>query len=209
MWTVVVMQALQASLHLHGRYKTLNDKCGKQRKMIDVMKLEKAKVDTAAGELKSKNLTLEKELKDMRAERDRHSLELVEARAALAEEQRLVAGLKDQVMKIASVAMCKAKAELYKEYLAGEHSGWNRDEMQEMVETYEEMCRLEELSPEQDDEQVLDENQLTQDVGAGDIPLNDLPVIDPPPVDDTIVDQSGVDQSHAADDASRLDPPVN
>ena len=52
--------------------------------MIDVMKLEKAKVDTAAGELERKNLTLEKEFKEMKAERDRNSLESTEARTALA-----------------------------------------------------------------------------------------------------------------------------
>ena len=165
--------------------------------MIDVMKLEKAKVDAAAGELKSKNSALEKELREIKAERDRHSLELAEARAALTEEQRLVAGLEDQVMKVASVALCKAKAELYKEYLAGEHSSWNREEMQEMVETYEEMCRLEGLSSEQNDEQAP-----TRDAGAGDIPLDDHPVVDPPPVD------AVVDQSHSGD-AARLDPPAS
>jgi hypothetical protein len=203
MITFVAVQSLQTSLHLHGRYRGLSDKYGKQRKLIEVMKQEKAKVDSAAEELKGKNSTLEKELEDMRAERDRQSLELAEARAALVEEQRLVAGLKDQVMNVASVAMCKAKAELYREYLAGDHRNWNRDEMQEMVEACEEMCRLEELSPGQNEEQVLDENQLSQGVGAGDNPLNDLPVVDPSLADATNVNQP------PADDTTRLDPPVN
>ena len=64
----------------------MNDKCGKQRKMIDVMKLDKAKVDKAAEDLERKNLALAKELEEVKAERDRHSSESTEARAALAEE---------------------------------------------------------------------------------------------------------------------------
>ena len=185
MLTFDVVQSLQASLHLYGRYKTLGDKYGKQRKMVDVAKQEKAQADKAVEELTRKNLALEKELSEMKVDRDRHSLESTEARAALIEEQHNVAALKAQLTSIASAALIKAKAELYKEYMSGQHANWSREEMEEMVEAYEEMCRLE-----------ADDNALPE----GD------DVVGLPPVDD----QSTVNQSPAdpVDAASTLDPPA-
>ena len=179
------MQSLQASLHLYGRYKLLGDKYGKQRKLVDVTKQEKAQADKAVEELTRKNLALEKELSDLKADRDRHSLESTEARAALIEEQHNVAALKAQLTSIASAALIKAKAELYKEYMSGQHANWSREEMLEMIEANDEMRRLEE-----------EDNAL--DKGAD--------VAGLPPVDDP----SNVNQSPAdpVDAASTLDPPV-
>ena len=179
------MQSLQASLHLYGRYKLLGDKYGKQLKLVDVTKQEKAQADKAVEELTRKNLALEKELSDLKADRDRHSLESTEARAALIEEQHNVAALKAQLTSIASAALIKAKAELYKEYMSGQHANWRREEMLEMIEANDEMRRLEE-----------EDNAL--DKGAD--------VAGLPPVDDpSNVNQSPVDP---VDAASTLDPPA-
>ena len=123
--------------------------------MNDVIKVEKAKVDKAAEEFERKNLALEKELKEVRAERDQQSHESTKARVAFAEKQCLVADLKEQLLSIASAAICKAKTELYKDYLSGEHTKWNSVDIKEMINTYEEMRRLEESSLEEGEEQSI------------------------------------------------------
>ena len=156
----------------------MGDKYGKQRKLVDVTKQEKAQADKAVEELTRKNLALEKELSEMKAERDRHSLESTEARAALIEEQHNVAALKAQLTSIASAALIKVKAELYKEYMSGQHANWSREEMQEMVETYDEMRRLEE-----------DDNAIPEDAVNPSIvnqspadPANAASTLDPPAI---------------------------
>jgi hypothetical protein len=78
---------LQGSLQLHERFKVMSDRCGKQKKSIDVLKMEKAKVDKTVEELQQKNMALEKELLEVKAERDRHAQESTEARAEV-DEQR-------------------------------------------------------------------------------------------------------------------------
>ena len=163
----------------------MGDKYGKQRKLVDVTKQEKAQTDKAVEELTRKNLTLEKELREMKADRDRHSLESTKARAALIEEQHNVAALKAQLTSIASAALIKAKAELYKEYLSCQHANWSREEMQEMIEAYDEMRRLEE-----------DDNALPEGADVAGLP----PVVDP-----STVKQSPADP---VDAASTLDPPA-
>ena len=112
-------------------------------------------------------------------------MESTEARAALIEEQQNVAALKAQLTSRASAALIKAKAELYKEYMSGQHANWSREDMEEMIEAYEEMCRLE-----------ADDNALPE----GD------DVVGLPPVDDlSTVNQSPADP---VDAASTLDPPA-
>ena len=54
--------------------------------MNDIIKVEKAKVDKAVEELERKNLALEKELNEVKAERDRQSQESTKARAATVEQ---------------------------------------------------------------------------------------------------------------------------
>ena len=163
----------------------MGDKYGKQRKLIDVTRQEKAQADKAVEELTRKNLALEKELSEMKADRDRHSLESTEDRAALIEEQHNVVALKAQLMSIASAALIKAKAELYKEYMSGQHANWSLEEMQEMVETYDEMRRLEE-----------GDNALPEGADVAGL----QPTVDPP-----IDNQSPADPTEAA---SLLDPPA-
>ena len=72
--------------------------------------------------------------------------------------------------------------------------------MKETIDIYEEMCRLEESSPGQDEEQMLDET-LLEGANAVDLPLTDLPVVDPPNVENSLV--------YPTTDTSTLDPPVN
>ncbi|KAK0585021.1 hypothetical protein LWI29_022335 [Acer saccharum] len=117
------------------------------KKANDTLKADKAKVNSALKELKQKCIALEKDLKDKEEERDRYREESTKAKAVVVEQERLVADLKEQPASIAAAAMCKARAEVFKEYLSSEHVNWSREEMQEVVDTYEKMLRLEELSP--------------------------------------------------------------
>ena len=68
----------------------------------------------------------------------------------VAEKEGVVASLEDELTSIASIAICKARAELFKEYLSGQHVDWKQEEMQEVIDACEEMLRLEEPSPEEE-----------------------------------------------------------
>ncbi|KAK0570954.1 hypothetical protein LWI29_008929 [Acer saccharum] len=143
-------QALQAQLYLRDRYKSTNDKCQKLKKVNDALRAEKAKADARLNDLEQKVFVLENNLKSMEEERDRHREESTNARAMVAEKEGQVASLEDQLTSIASIAICKARAELFKEYLSGQHVNWNQAEMQEVIDTCEEMLRLDEPSPEEE-----------------------------------------------------------
>ncbi|KAK0580585.1 hypothetical protein LWI29_003774 [Acer saccharum] len=143
-------QALQAQLYLRDRYKSTNDKCQKLKKVNDVLKADKAKADAHLNDLEQKVSVLENNLKSMEEERDRHREESTKARAMVAEKDGQVASLEDQITSIASIAICKARAELFKEYLSGQHINWDRAEMQEVIDTCDEMLRLEGSSPEEE-----------------------------------------------------------
>ncbi|KAK1568563.1 hypothetical protein Q3G72_026020 [Acer saccharum] len=140
-------EVLQAQLHLHDRYKMVSDKCAKFKKANDTLKADKAKVDNALKELEQKYITLEKNLKGNEEERDRHLKESTKAKAVVVKQKRLVTELKEQLTSIATTTMCKARAEIFKEYLSNEHVNWSHEEMQEVIDTYEEMLRLEQSSP--------------------------------------------------------------
>ena len=53
-------------MQLQERFKTIADRCGKQKKSIDVLKIEKAMVDKTVAELQGKNAALEKELMEVK-----------------------------------------------------------------------------------------------------------------------------------------------
>ncbi|KAK0589377.1 hypothetical protein LWI29_013417 [Acer saccharum] len=142
-------QALQAQLYLRDRYKLVSDKCAKFKKANDTLRADKAKVDASLKDLEQKVSVLENNLKGMEEERDRYREESTKAKAIVVEKECLVTNLEDQLTSIASVAICKARAELFKEYLSGEHINWNCAEMQEVIDTCEEMLRLEGSSPEE------------------------------------------------------------
>ncbi|KAK0590525.1 hypothetical protein LWI29_028418 [Acer saccharum] len=128
-------EVLQAQLHLHDRYKMVSDKCVKFKKANDTLKADKAKVDNALKELEQKYITLEKNLKGKEEERDQHLEESTKAKAVVVKQKRLVTELKEQLTSIANTTMCKAKAEIFKEYLSGEHVNWSHEEMQEVIDT--------------------------------------------------------------------------
>ena len=187
-------------MQLQERFKTIADRCGKQKKSIDVLKIEKAMVDKTVAELQGKNAALEKELTEVKAVRDRYAQESTEAHAEVDEQKSLVCSLEEQLTTIASTAICKAKAKLYQEYLSGEHKKWDVDMMREMIDLYEEMKRLEGTSPGQNDEQTLDEDAHREGANAADLPL-----VDPPFVDSTPVDPS----TNPSIAAPTVDPPAS
>jgi hypothetical protein len=159
-------------LQLQERFKTIADRCGKQKKSIDVLKIEKAMVDRTVAELQGKNAVLEKELAEVKEAKDRYAQESTEARAEVDKQKGIVVALEDRLTTIAATAICKAKAELFQQYLSGNHDKWDIDMMKEMVALYEEMKMMEESSPGQD-EQALVENATPEDTNAVDPPLID------------------------------------
>ncbi|KAK0595506.1 hypothetical protein LWI29_007323 [Acer saccharum] len=142
-------QALQAQLHLRDRYKLVSDKCAKFKKANDTLRADKAKVDASLKDLEQKVSVLENNLKGMEEERNRYCEESTKAKAIVVEKECLLTSLEDQLTSIASAAMCKARAEIFKEYLSGEHINWKREEMQEVIDTCEEMLKLEGSSSEE------------------------------------------------------------
>ncbi|KAK1576519.1 hypothetical protein Q3G72_014639 [Acer saccharum] len=142
-------QALQTQLHLSDRYKLVSDKCEKFKKANDTLQADKAKVDASLKDLEQKVSVLENNLKGMEEERDRYREESTKAKVIVVEKECLVTSLEDQLTSIASAAMCKAKVEIFKEYLSGEHINWKREEMQEVIDICEEMLRLEGSSSEE------------------------------------------------------------
>ena len=129
-------------LHLLDRYKTVNDRCAKLQKLNDTSRAENARLDKAVKELEVKNLALEEEVKGLKEERDRHRDESTRSNEVITEQERLVTGLKDQLLTMAAEAICKTRAKLFKEYLSGKHVDWDSKKMQEEVNLYEEMERF-------------------------------------------------------------------
>ncbi|KAK0608710.1 hypothetical protein LWI29_034894 [Acer saccharum] len=109
-------QAYQATLHLHGRYKAINDKSVALRKVA-----------------------LEEELKNERAG---HQAEVARLNEAAGQQDKTIEVLRERALSISVEAVCKTRAELFKEYLSGDHLKWNPQTMQEEIDMYEEMRRL-------------------------------------------------------------------
>ena len=150
-------------MHLHGRYKSVSDRYSKLKKSSDLLKADKAKSDKAVKDLELENLAQGEELKRAREEVDRLTQELAKSKEAAAEQELQVAALEGQVQSIASAATVRARAELFKQYLAGENAQWDQQEMQDEVDAYEEELKLEaELAAEGDD--VAE--QVEEDVGV-------------------------------------------
>ncbi|KAI9186512.1 hypothetical protein LWI28_018001 [Acer negundo] len=132
-------QAYQATLHLHGRYKAINDKSVALRKAGDALKAENAKLSTEKSLIEQQKVTLEEELRNERA---RHQAEVAKLKEAAGQQDKTIEALRERAMSIAVEAVCKTRAELFKEYLLGDHSKWNPQTMQEEIDIYEEMQRL-------------------------------------------------------------------
>ncbi|KAK0600377.1 hypothetical protein LWI29_014374 [Acer saccharum] len=129
-------QAYQATLHLHGRYKAINDKSVALRKAGDALKVENAKLSTEKSVIEQQKIALEEALKN---ERDRHQAEVVKLKEVADQQDQTIEALRERALSIAVEAVCKTRAELFKEYLSGDHSKWNPQEMQEEIDIYEEM----------------------------------------------------------------------
>ena len=114
---------MQVQLHLHDRYKAVTDKCTKLQKSNDALQVDNAKLNTQVKEEKQKSLALEEELKKMV---DCHQSEMKKAQE---EHDKVVESLKNRAMTIGAEAVCKTRAELFKEYLSGAHAYWNFKEM--------------------------------------------------------------------------------
>ncbi|KAK1568140.1 hypothetical protein Q3G72_021088 [Acer saccharum] len=132
-------QAYQATLHLHGRYKAINDKSVALRKVGDALKAENAKLSTEKSLVEQQKVALEDELKNERA---RHQAEVARLNEAAGQQDKTIEALRERALSIAVEAVCKTRAELFKEYLSGDHSKWNPQTMQEEIDMYEEMQRL-------------------------------------------------------------------
>ncbi|KAI9194614.1 hypothetical protein LWI28_007573 [Acer negundo] len=129
-------QAYQATLHLHGRYKAINDKSVALRKAGDALKAENAKLSTEKSLIEQQKTALEDELRNERA---RHQAEVAQLKEAAGQQDQTIEALRERALSIAVEAVCKTRAELFKEYLSGDHSKWNPQTMQEEIDIYEEM----------------------------------------------------------------------
>ncbi|KAI9161781.1 hypothetical protein LWI28_020627 [Acer negundo] len=132
-------QAYQATLHLRGRYKAINDKSVALRKAGDALKAENAKLSTEKSLIEQQKAALEEELRNERA---RHQAEVAQLKEATGQQDQTIEALRERALSIAVEAVCKTRAELFKEYLSGNHSKWNPQTMQEEIDIYEEMQHL-------------------------------------------------------------------
>ncbi|KAK0600572.1 hypothetical protein LWI29_016219 [Acer saccharum] len=132
-------EAYQATLHLHGRYKAINDKSVALCKVGDALKAENAKLSTEKSLIEQQKVALEEELKNERA---RHQAEVARLNEAASQQDKTIEALRERALSIAVEAVCKTRAELFKEYLSGDHLKWNPQTMQEEIDMYEEMQRL-------------------------------------------------------------------
>ncbi|KAK0605206.1 hypothetical protein LWI29_024170 [Acer saccharum] len=173
-------QAYQATLHLHGRYKAINDKSVALRKVGDALKAKNAKLSAEKSLVEQQKAVLEEELKNERA---RHQAEVARLNEAAGQQDKTIEALRERAISIAVEAVCKTRAGLFKEYLSGDHLKWIPQTMQEEIDMYEEMQRLK-----------LEESQ-----GAG---VDG----DVPHVDENLGDDASLDK----DDAATTDgPPQN
>ena len=184
-WLLLILekcaQAFQAQMHLHDRYKVVNDRCTKFRKAGDLLKADNAKLVKERDEMERQKVVAEQELK---AAEDRHQVELALIRDEVSQRDQVVADLKSRLLSIAAEAMCKARVELLKDYLSGAHSNWNLQELKDEVATFEELQGLDlEGSEEGVNDEVDAEGTQTLDKAAGAGENAAADVVDPAPTD--------------------------
>ena len=148
------VQAYQATLHLHGRYKVVNDKGVALRKAGDALKAENTKLAKEKEAMERQKMALEEELKKMV---DRHQSEMKKAQE---EHDKIVEKLRNRATLIGAEAVCKTRVLLFKEYWSGAHADWDSKEMQDEIDDYEEMERLKL-------EESLAEQGVVDEVGDG------------------------------------------
>ncbi|KAK0583271.1 hypothetical protein LWI29_035334 [Acer saccharum] len=97
-------QAYQATLHLHGRYKAVNDKSVALHKAGDALKAENAKLSTEKSVMEQQKIALEEALKN---ERDRHQAEVAKLKEAADQHEQTIEALRERALSIAVEAVCK------------------------------------------------------------------------------------------------------
>ena len=155
-------------MQLHDRYMVVSEKMSKLRKTNDAFKAANAMLTKEKAELEEQKAAVEA---DLQVERSRHLAELTLAKEEIAQRDQVVGELRTRLLSIAAEAVCKTRAEMFKEYLSGAHSKWNPQEMQEEVDTYDELQRLnlEESQEEAVDGQNVDGNQNPLDSAVVDV----------------------------------------
>ena len=145
-------------MQLHDRYMVVSEKMSKLRKTNDAFKAANAMLTKEKAELEEQKAAVET---DLQVERSRHLAELTLAKEEIAQRDQVVGELRTRLLSIAAEAVCKTRAEMFKEYLSGAHAKWNPQEMQDEVDTYDELQRLnlEESQEEAVDGQNVDGNQ--------------------------------------------------
>ena len=117
----------------------VSEKMSKLRKANDVFKATNATLTKEKTVLEEQKAAVEA---DLQVERSRHLAELTLAKEEIAQQDQVVGELRNRLLSIAAEAVCKTRAEMFKEYLSGAHAKWNPQEMQEEVDTYDELLRL-------------------------------------------------------------------
>ena len=160
----------------------VSEKMSKLRKTNDVFKATNATLAKEKKELEEQKAAVEA---DLQVERSRHLAELTLAKEEISQRDQVVGELKSRLLSIAAEAVCKTRAELFKEYLSGAHSNWNPQEMKEEIDTYDELLRfdLEESQEGAIDGQDVDGNQNPIDNDAVDVEESVAAGVDPAPTD--------------------------
>ncbi|KAK3229577.1 hypothetical protein Dsin_001458 [Dipteronia sinensis] len=118
-------QAFPMQLALKDRYIASQKKCSDLQKANDTLKQERDSIVKDKQMVEEKAHVLDEELtksKDVIVDRDR---KLMDANAIIAERDRQIVELNELLTSISLKAMCAARVDLFKQYLAGEHTKWN------------------------------------------------------------------------------------
>lgn len=150
-------------MHVYEKYLAVTEKCLKQKKSIDAYKAMVSKLEKTVKELEHQSLSREEEMKKLKEES-------VKDKAELVEEKSTVASLTEQVTSLAVEATYKARVELFKEYMAGTHVNWNKEEMEVEIAEYEEMLRINALlnaaaPPQEANKEVSEEEEVDKSPG--------------------------------------------
>ena len=86
------------------------------RKAGDALKAENAKLAKEKDAVEQQKMALEEELKN---ERDRHQAEVTKFKEVADQQAQTIEALRERALSIAVEAVCKARAELFKEFLSG------------------------------------------------------------------------------------------
>ena len=84
-------------MHLHGRYKAINDKSVALRKVGDALKAENATLSAEKSVVEQQKATLEEELKNERA---RHQAEVARLNEAAGQQDKTIEALRERAISV-------------------------------------------------------------------------------------------------------------